>query len=112
MKTLRTALLAVALSATTLFVGYAGVSANTSTETISAHKSPIKPPKAPKGKRVCKANTALTVRSKRKASSAVVGTISAGTVVSVGEREHGWVKVRTGSIRGWTAGSGVTCTRQ
>jgi uncharacterized protein YgiM (DUF1202 family) len=107
MKTLRSALIAAAISASTLFVGYAGVSANTNVETISAHKSPIKPPK---GRRVCTASTALSVRRNHKASSPVVGTIAAGTVVRVNEREGGWMKVRAGSVRGWVRG-GVSCTR-
>jgi SH3-like domain-containing protein len=107
MKTIRSALIAAVISAGTLFVGYAGVSANSSVETISAHRSPIKPPK---GRRVCTATTTLSVRRNHKASSPVVGSIAAGTVVSVNERENGWMKVRAGGVRGWVRG-GVSCTR-
>jgi uncharacterized protein YgiM (DUF1202 family) len=107
MKTLRSALIAAAISASTLFVGYAGVAANTSTETIPAHKSPIKPPK---GRRVCTASTTLNVRRNPKAGSPVVGTIAAGTVVRVSGRERRWMKVRAGAVRGWV-NAGVTCTR-
>lgn len=48
--------------------------------------------------------SSLNVRSEPAASAAVTGTLAAGATVTVTEEQHGWLKVRAGSVSGWVAG--------
>ncbi|KHL94667.1 hypothetical protein QW71_16825 [Paenibacillus sp. IHB B 3415] len=46
----------------------------------------------------------LNVRSEPAASAAITGSLANGAVVTVTEEQHGWLKVRAGSVSGWVAG--------
>ncbi|MEK5490793.1 N-acetylmuramoyl-L-alanine amidase [Paenibacillus sp. FSL R7-0297] len=46
----------------------------------------------------------LNVRSEPAASAAITGSLAGGDVVTVTEEQHGWLKVRAGSVSGWVAG--------
>lgn len=46
----------------------------------------------------------LNVRSEPAASAAITGSLAGGAVVTVTEEQHGWLKVRAGSVSGWVAG--------
>ncbi|MEK3900810.1 N-acetylmuramoyl-L-alanine amidase [Paenibacillus sp. FSL R7-0179] len=48
--------------------------------------------------------SSLNVRSEPAASAAVTGSLAAGATVTVTEEQHGWLKVRAGSVSGWVAG--------
>ncbi|MEK4513752.1 N-acetylmuramoyl-L-alanine amidase [Paenibacillus sp. FSL H8-0122] len=48
--------------------------------------------------------SSLNVRSEPAASAAVTGTLAGGATVTVTEEQHGWLKVRAGSVSGWVAG--------
>lgn len=46
----------------------------------------------------------LNVRSEPAANAAITGSLANGAVVTVTEEQHGWLKVRAGSVSGWVAG--------
>ncbi|NQX48564.1 N-acetylmuramoyl-L-alanine amidase [Paenibacillus tritici] len=46
----------------------------------------------------------LNVRSEPAASATITGTLAGGALVTVTEDQHGWLKVRAGSVSGWVAG--------
>lgn len=46
----------------------------------------------------------LNVRSEPAASAAITGSLAGGAVVTVTDEQHGWLKVRAGSVSGWVAG--------
>ncbi len=48
--------------------------------------------------------SSLNVRSEPAASAAVTGSLKSGTLVTVTAEQHGWLKVRSGSVSGWVAG--------
>ncbi|MEK5029934.1 N-acetylmuramoyl-L-alanine amidase [Paenibacillus sp. FSL R7-0302] len=48
--------------------------------------------------------SSLNVRSEPAAGAAVTGTLAGGATVTVTEEQHGWLKVRSGSVSGWVAG--------
>ncbi|AIQ54935.1 N-acetylmuramoyl-L-alanine amidase [Paenibacillus sp. FSL R7-0331] len=48
--------------------------------------------------------SSLTVRSEPAAGASAVGFIKNGTTVTVTDEQHGWMKVRSGSVTGWVAG--------
>ncbi|MEK4060884.1 MULTISPECIES: N-acetylmuramoyl-L-alanine amidase [Paenibacillus] len=48
--------------------------------------------------------SSLNVRSEPAANAAVTGSLKSGAQVTVTDEQHGWAKVRSGSISGWVAG--------
>ncbi|WP_256700704.1 N-acetylmuramoyl-L-alanine amidase [Paenibacillus sp. P46E] len=48
--------------------------------------------------------SSLNVRSEPAASASVTGSLKSGALVTVTEEQHGWLKVRAGSVSGWVAG--------
>lgn len=48
--------------------------------------------------------SSLTVRSEPAAGASAVGSLKNGTTVTVTDEQHGWMKVRAGSLTGWVAG--------
>ncbi|MBW4083919.1 N-acetylmuramoyl-L-alanine amidase [Paenibacillus sp. S150] len=48
--------------------------------------------------------SSLNVRSEPAAGSTVTGSLNSGAVVTVSDEQHGWLKVRAGSVSGWVAG--------
>lgn len=48
--------------------------------------------------------SSLNVRSEPAANAVVTGSLKNGALVTVTEEQHGWSKVRSGSISGWVAG--------
>ncbi|KWX82346.1 hypothetical protein AMQ83_32775 [Paenibacillus riograndensis] len=48
--------------------------------------------------------SSLNVRSEPAASASVTGTLKSGALVTVTDEQHGWLKVRAGSVSGWVAG--------
>ncbi|WP_042195952.1 N-acetylmuramoyl-L-alanine amidase [Paenibacillus camerounensis] len=48
--------------------------------------------------------SSLTVRSEPAAGASAVGFLKNGTTVTVTDEQHGWMKVRSGSVTGWVAG--------
>ncbi|WP_405104459.1 N-acetylmuramoyl-L-alanine amidase [Paenibacillus sp. FSL K6-1217] len=48
--------------------------------------------------------SSLNVRSEPAAGASVTGTLAGGATVTVTEEQHGWLKVRAGSVSGWVAG--------
>lgn len=48
--------------------------------------------------------SSLNVRSEPAASAAVSGNLAGGAIVTVTDEQHGWLKVRAGSVSGWVAG--------
>jgi N-acetylmuramoyl-L-alanine amidase len=46
----------------------------------------------------------LNVRSEPAANAAITGSLANGAVVTVTDEQHGWLKVRAGSVSGWVAG--------
>lgn len=48
--------------------------------------------------------SSLNVRSEPAASSAITGSLKSGAVVTVTDEQHGWLKIRQGSLTGWVAG--------
>ncbi|MBY9079148.1 N-acetylmuramoyl-L-alanine amidase [Paenibacillus sp. HN-1] len=48
--------------------------------------------------------SSLNVRSEPAAGSAITGSLQSGAVVTVTDEQHGWLKIRKGSLTGWVAG--------
>lgn len=48
--------------------------------------------------------SSLTVRSEPAAGASAVGSLKNGATVTVTDEQHGWMKVRSGSLTGWVAG--------
>lgn len=48
--------------------------------------------------------SSLNVRSEPAANASVTGSLSSGALVTVTGEQHGWLKVRAGSVSGWVAG--------
>ncbi|KAI7265877.1 hypothetical protein KC345_g8374 [Hortaea werneckii] len=48
--------------------------------------------------------SSLNVRSEPAAGATVTGSLSSGALVTVTGEQHGWLKVRAGSVSGWVAG--------
>ncbi|QQZ61995.1 SH3 domain-containing protein [Paenibacillus sonchi] len=48
--------------------------------------------------------SSLNVRSEPAASASVTGALKSGALVTVTDEQHGWLKVRAGSVSGWVAG--------
>ncbi|KWX76072.1 N-acetylmuramoyl-L-alanine amidase [Paenibacillus jilunlii] len=48
--------------------------------------------------------SSLNVRSEPAASASVTGSLKSGALVTVTDEQHGWLKVRAGSVSGWVAG--------
>lgn len=48
--------------------------------------------------------TSLNVRSEPGAASAVVGSLSYGTIVSISKESYGWAKISSNQTTGWVAG--------
>ncbi|QWU15547.1 N-acetylmuramoyl-L-alanine amidase [Paenibacillus sophorae] len=48
--------------------------------------------------------TSLNVRSEPAGGAAVTGSVKGGSLVTVSEEQHGWLKIRSGSMTGWVAG--------
>ncbi|UQZ33599.1 cell wall hydrolase [Paenibacillus sp. PK3_47] len=48
--------------------------------------------------------SSLNVRSEPAESAAIVGSLKNGAVVTVTDEQHGWMKVKAGSVSGWVAG--------
>ncbi|OBZ16283.1 hypothetical protein A8L34_26745 [Bacillus sp. FJAT-27264] len=46
----------------------------------------------------------LNVRSEPAKNAVITGSLKNGTVVSVTDEQHGWLKVKSGSTSGWVAG--------
>ncbi|MEC0168209.1 N-acetylmuramoyl-L-alanine amidase [Paenibacillus graminis] len=48
--------------------------------------------------------SSLNVRSEPAAGASVTGSLKSGALVTVTDGQHGWLKVRAGSVSGWVAG--------
>lgn len=48
--------------------------------------------------------SSLNVRTEPAANAAIAGSLKSGAVVTVTDEQHGWLKVRAGSLTGWVAG--------
>lgn len=48
--------------------------------------------------------SSLTVRSEPATGASAVGSLKNGATVTVTDEQHGWMKVRSGSLTGWVAG--------
>ncbi|AIQ71122.1 N-acetylmuramoyl-L-alanine amidase [Paenibacillus graminis] len=48
--------------------------------------------------------SSLNVRSEPAAGASVTGSLKSGALVTVTDEQHGWLKVRSGSVSGWVAG--------
>lgn len=48
--------------------------------------------------------SSLNIRSEPANSATIVGSLKNGAVVTVTDEQHGWMKIKTGSVSGWVAG--------
>lgn len=48
--------------------------------------------------------SSLNVRSEPAAGAEIAGSVPGGTVVTVMDEQHGWLKIRSGRLTGWVAG--------
>jgi N-acetylmuramoyl-L-alanine amidase len=48
--------------------------------------------------------SSLNVRSEPAANASITGSLSSGALVTVTDEQHGWLKIRSGSLSGWVAG--------
>ncbi|WNS42926.1 N-acetylmuramoyl-L-alanine amidase [Paenibacillus sp. MMS20-IR301] len=83
-KIIYTAVLAAALLASSMVPAPAAHAADTYTAKVYA--------------------SSLNVRSEPAAGAGITGILTSGAVVTVTSEQHGWLKVKAGSVSGWVAG--------